>query len=494
MHIEKINNIIETLKRKHPFSGTMLRMAVSSRGLCMPSTLRYCQQASGRGLLPTKAVSEDVFALKPIYSDENAQEVLSSAYIHLPFCKKKCLYCDFPVVAVGSNYTVSQQRDNPMMEAYIDALCREIELTSLKQGDCKDEAMEGGTGHGLKTVYFGGGTPSLISLRCLERILNVLEQTYGIDPQAEISIEADPGTFTTETLKSYMNLGVQRVSVGVQAFDDELLQLCGRSHSLYDVYEAIDSIHAASVPSWSLDLISGLPNLTVARWEKSLMCAIDAEPKHISSYDLQVEQHTPFGSMYRPGMSPLPTDDQAAQMYSQASYVFQNAGYEHYELSSYAKPGHQCKHNAVYWDGQGYYAFGMGAASYIDRRRVTRPRKLNAYLKWVEQLVDKVEENAMPLPYVDAPRATQEDILTDAIMLQLRKSRGLDLNSIINTYIYGTSIVDAILDVAKIHREKGFLVYSEESGYLRLSDPEGFLFSNDVISDIFLALDKIKKQ
>lgn len=440
---------------------------------------------SGRRLLATRAASDDMFALK----QGRVEKPISSAYIHLPFCKKKCLYCDFPVVALGS--TVGQyNQDDPMMEAYVDAVCREIELTMVEQ----DEEQKRQDVR-LKTVYFGGGTPSLISLKSLERILNVLEDKIGIEPDAEITIEADPGTFTTETLKSYINMGVQRVSVGVQAFDDDLLKLCGRSHSLYDVYEAIDAVYAASVPSWSLDLISGLPDLTLERWEKNLMCALDAEPKHMSSYDLQVEQGTPFGKMYRPGVNPLPTDEEAAQMYSQASCTFRGAGYDHYELSSYAKPGHQCMHNAVYWDGQGYYAFGMGASSYINTRRVTRPRKFNAYLGWVEkfsqQRKEQQEQGTTTLPHLDAPPATQEDILTDAIMLQLRKSQGLDLESIKRTYTYGSAIVDAVLNVANTHRERGFVEYND--GYLRLVDPEGFLFSNDVISDIFVELDRIKR-
>ena len=438
-------------------------------------------KTSGTRLLAARAASEDIFAL---HEEIEQHKPITSAYIHLPFCKKKCLYCDFPVVALGGA-TGGQYKDDPMMDAYVNAICREIALTSPVDQTKEQE--------GLKTIYFGGGTPSLISLKSLEHILHVLDDTFGIDPEAEISIEADPGTFTAETLKSYMNMGVQRVSVGVQAFDDELLQLCGRSHSLYDVYEAIDAVYASNIPTWSLDLISGLPLLTMERWERNLMCAIDADPKHISSYDLQVEQGTPFGTMYRPGVSPLPTDKEAAEMYSRASYVFRNAGYEHYELSSYAKPGHQCKHNAVYWDGQGYYAFGMGAASYIELRRVTRPRKFNAYMKWVENFSQRVEESMTILPHLDAPQATHEDILTDAIMLQLRKSSGLDLNTILQTYKNGASIVDVILDVAKVQREKGLVEYEEDTGCLRLTDPEGFLFSNDVISDIFVALDAMKQ-
>lgn len=455
-----------------------------------------CHATCGKRFLATRAGSSDIFSLKSDESeDENVKvsEPISSAYIHLPFCKKKCLYCDFPVVALGGQgKTPEQYKNDTLMEAYIDAVCTEIELTPighLNRG--KDEMPEENTGS-LDTVYFGGGTPSLISMKSLERILALLERKYGINPDAEITIEADPGTFDDASLKSYMNLGIRRVSVGVQAFDEELLRICGRSHSLYDVYKAIEDVHAANIPSWSLDLISGLPHLTMERWEKSIMCAIDADPKHLSSYDLQVEPGTPFGKMYRAGVSPLPTDKEAADMYSRASYLFQNAGYEHYELSSYARPGHQCKHNGVYWNGQGYYAFGMGAASYIDKRRVTRPDKIYSYLKWVQSFEEQVESELWPLPHVNGPQATQEDILTDTIMLQLRKASGLDLGNIIKTYKYGRIIVDTILNAAKDNMERGLMVYDKHSAHIRLVDPTGFLLSNDVISDIFVALDDIK--
>jgi len=447
----------------------------------------------------------DVFALiQPPEDSSDVQDDVTSAYIHLPFCKKKCLYCDFPVVAVGRNKAGSSE--NGMMDAYIDALCKEIEMTASHGNTVDDSAYHGNSVYekqrdlprsGLRTIYFGGGTPSLISLKSLERILVLLESTFGINrsQSAEITIEADPGTFDASTLSSYMNLGITRVSVGVQAFDDTLLQLCGRSHTLYDVYKAIEDIHASGMPSWSLDLISGLPSLDLELWDKNIHCAIDAEPKHISAYDLQIEPGTPFGKSYRPGISPLPSDEDAAMMYSQASTILQGAGFEHYELSSYAKSGHQCKHNAVYWDGSGYHAFGMGASSYVQRRRVTRPKKIQQYMAWVERFSDMVEQetNCQVLPHLDAPESTPEDMLTDMVMLQLRKSSGLHLDSILKQYEHGQLIVDTIIESLTENIEKGLVEYDKEKQVIKLLDPQGFLFSNDVISDIFVALDEIKQ-
>jgi len=455
-------------------------------------------------------------------------------YVHLPFCKRKCLYCDFPVVAVGRK---ASYEGDAMMEGYVDALVREIASTPVfethrGEGDesyrgiqarqvgqerSGGEGAEGGTPSALSTIYFGGGTPSLVSIRSLDRILSALRSRFGAEAAQEITIEADPGTFDASTLRAYVDLGVTRVSVGVQAFDDTLLDLCGRSHALYDVYKAIDDIHASSIPSWSLDLISGLPGLDLELWERNILAAIDAGPKHVSSYDLQVEPSTPFGKMYRPGTRPLPSDDDAATMYAMASGMFRGAGYDHYELSSFALreqgKDHRCLHNGVYWDGGGYYAFGMGAASYVGGVRVVRPRTLRGYTDWVGRFAALVEEQGedirarqMILPHVDGVRSTGEDMLTDAVMLQLRKGGGLRLRErIVDRFERGDVIASVIRQAVAEHIQRGLVEVIEEveqvdaSGrkqvtevVVRLTDPDGFLMSNDVISDIFLALDELK--
>ena len=450
-------------------------------------------------------------------------------YVHLPFCKRKCLYCDFPVVAVGRK---ASYEGDAMMEGYVDALVREIASTPVfethrGEGDesyrgiqarqvgqerSGGEGAEGGTPSALSTIYFGGGTPSLVSIRSLDRILSALRSRFGAEAAQEITIEADPGTFDASTLRAYVDLGVTRVSVGVQAFDDTLLDLCGRSHALYDVYKAIDDIHASSIPSWSLDLISGLPGLDLELWERNILAAIDAGPKHVSSYDLQVEPNTPFGKMYRPGTRPLPSDDDAATMYAMASGMFRGAGYDHYELSSFALreqgKDHRCLHNGVYWDGGGYYAFGMGAASYVGGVRVVRPRAFKGYMGWVDAFGERVAaveegERGTLLPHVDGVRATGEDVLTDEVMLQLRKGGGLRLRErIVDRFTRGEVIGDVILRAVEESVQRGLVdveVVEEDTAstkpkevVVRLTDPDGFLMSNDVISDIFVALDEFK--
>lgn len=198
----------------------------------------------------------------------------ASAYVHLPFCKRRCFYCDFPVSVVGSK--PEQAGIQQGMQEYVDLLCQEINATVQLPGPP------------LQTVFFGGGTPTLVPPVMLEQILKALDQRYGISSTAEVSMESDPGTFDALRLQQYMSLGVNRFSMGVQCFQQNLLELCGRSHTLTDVYKAIDSMHKAGVANWSLDLISGLPQLTSKDWQHSLREAIAAAPHHLSVYDLQV--------------------------------------------------------------------------------------------------------------------------------------------------------------------------------------------------------------
>lgn len=206
-------------------------------------------------------------------SRQTPLETPASAYVHLPFCKRQCFYCDFPVSVVGSK--PEQPGIQQGMQQYVDLLCQEINATVQLPGPP------------LQTVFFGGGTPSLIPPAMLEQLLEVLNQRYGLSSTVEISMESDPGTFDASRLQQYMSLGVNRFSMGVQCFQQNLLELCGRSHTLPDVYNAIDSMHKAGVANWSLDLISGLPNLTSTDWEHSLREAVAAAPNHISVYDLQ---------------------------------------------------------------------------------------------------------------------------------------------------------------------------------------------------------------
>ncbi len=405
----------------------------------------------------------------------------SSAYVHIPFCRRRCYYCDFPISVVGDKATGST---SGTIAQYVEVLSQEIKTTPAPI-------------RSLQTVFFGGGTPSLLSVEQLGRILDTLNQHFGISADAEISMEMDPGTFSMEQLKGYQDAGVNRVSLGVQAFQDELLSVCGRSHNAIDIFAAIALLRQVEIPDISLDLISGLPHQTLEQWQESLEIAVNLAPTHISSYDLIVEPVTPFGRQYAPGAKPLPTDDTAAKMYELAQEILTSAGYEHYEISNYALPGHQCRHNRVYWQNRPYYGFGMGAASYVQGCRFTRPRTRREYYAWVQQLIEAGG-------VVDCPETPEAEILLETLMLGLRLAEGLSLSAL--TQQFGEKTLEQIWIALQPHYRQGWvevvghhqavieLQHSQRLptvGRLRLSDPEGFLFSNTVLADLFSKLSEV---
>ncbi len=402
----------------------------------------------------------------------------SSAYIHIPFCRRRCYYCDFPVSVVGDKATGSTSGS---IEKYVEVLCQEIE--TIPRSTCS-----------LETIFFGGGTPSLLAVEQLKRILDILDRRFGIATSAEISMEMDPGTFNLEQLKGYQDAGVNRISLGVQAFQDELLSVCGRSHNSTDIFAAVDLLHQVEIADFSLDLISGLPYQTLEQWQTSLEAAVSIAPTHISCYDLIVEPVTAFGRQYAPGAKPLPTDETAAKMYRTAQQVLTSAGYEHYEISNYALPGHQCRHNRVYWENRPYYGFGMGAASYVDGRRFTRPRTRREYYAWVQQLIDRGS-------VLDCSELSEADVLLETLMLGLRLAEGLNLSTL--TEQFGEKTLQQIWKSLQPFYRDGWVevmgtdgeavaVHDAQklplTGQLRLSDPEGFLFSNTILADLFRQL------
>ncbi|MDZ8083286.1 MAG: radical SAM family heme chaperone HemW [Nostoc sp. DcaGUA01] len=376
--------------------------------------------------------------------------IVSSAYVHIPFCRRRCFYCDFPVSVVGDRL---RGETSGTISQYVDVLCQEIAITPA-------------FGQPLKTIFFGGGTPSLLSINQLQRILTQLEQRFGIASGVEISMEMDPATFNLEHLAGYRSAGVNRISLGVQAFSQELLQVAGRSHSVDDIFAAIDLIHQVEIPEFSLDLISGLPHQSLERWRDSLNKAVAVLPTHISIYDLTIEPGTAFGRYYKPGDSPLPTDETTVKMYEMAQRVLTDAGYQHYEISNYAQPGHQCRHNRVYWENRPYYGFGMGAASYIERKRFTRPRKTKEYYQWVQAGAT-----------IDCQVTPPKEVLLETLMLGLRLAEGVNLAA------FGQEKVEEICRYLRSYFDKGWVEVAGER--LRLTDPQGFLFSNVVLAELF---------
>ncbi|HSF75962.1 MAG TPA: radical SAM family heme chaperone HemW [Microcoleus sp.] len=420
----------------------------------------------------------------------------SSAYLHIPFCRRRCYYCDFPVFVVGDR---KNGENSGTIVQYVAVLCQEIQETK-------------NLGASLKTVFFGGGTPSLLSVSQLSNILETLDGKFGIAAGAEISIEIDPGTFTLEQLRGYAAAGVNRVSLGVQAFQDELLQACGRSHSVADIFEAVEIVRSAGIVNFSLDLISGLPHQTLENWEASLKSAVEINPTHLSSYDLIIEQGTAFGRYFEAGAQPLPADETAAGMYRLAREILTGAGYEHYEISNYARDGYQCRHNRVYWENRPYYGLGMGAASYVEGRRLTRPRKTQEYYQWVRSIsrlnspaTPRIGGETQPDIYsaIDEQnfQVSENDVLLETLMLGLRLAEGVSLSALTEKFTQQT--VDKIWRCLQPYWQQGWVEIMTEdrtiatlgeggklplSGNLRLSDPEGFLFSNTILADLFSKL------
>lgn len=405
----------------------------------------------------------------------NENEQPKSVYIHIPFCRRRCFYCDFPIFVIGD---LQQGENSSTIQKYVETLIKEIEMTP-------------GGGQPLETVFFGGGTPSLLSVHQLNQIMEILDRRFGLSPGAEISIEMDPGTFDLEKLYGYVQGGINRVSLGIQAFQDELLSICGRSHSSKDIFTAIDLLYQVGVSDFSIDLMSGLPHQTLDQWQNSLETAVMLTPSHISSYDLIIEPGTAFHRYYKPGVPPFPDDRSTADMYRLAVQILTDAGYQHYEVSNYAFPGHQCRHNRVYWENLPYYGFGMGATSYVQGQRFTRPRKTGEYFQWVEQSIAAGGK-------IDCPETPVNERLLETLMLGLRLTDGINCATLVDRF--GGNVLQGIWPSLHQYHRQGWVEILTSEGIpialspesplpatsrIRLTDPEGFLFSNTILATLF---------
>ena len=297
-----------------------------------------------------------------------------SAYLHIPFCHRRCFYCDFPVVPLGDRAAAEAGAPgSASIAAYLELLLAEIAAAP--------------PGPPLSTVYVGGGTPSLLSAEQLASLLQALRHRYGIAPGAELTLELDPASFDQRRLQAYLAAGVNRVSLGGQSFSDAVLEQLGRRHRRRDLLEAAgwlaEACQRGRLQSWSLDLIQGLPGQTLAAWQEQLEQAVVLAPPHLSVYDLIVEPGTVFDRLERRGQLHLPEADLAADLMELTARRLAAAGYGHYEISNYSRPGHASRHNRVYWSGAGWWGFGMGATAAPWGERQARPRTREAYAAWL---------------------------------------------------------------------------------------------------------------
>lgn len=284
-----------------------------------------------------------------------------SAYVHVPFCISKCHYCDF------NSYAGLES----LFPRYVDAVVREIESSRS-------------AGAPLNTAYFGGGTPTVLPVPMVQRLLLALGRRFGFAGGAEITIEANPGTVDEARLRELRAVGFNRLSLGVQSFDDSLLSTIGRVHTSREALEAFQAARRAGFADIGLDLIFALPGQSVDRWERTLEIAIALEPQHVSTYELTIEHGTRFARMLSDGVLDLPSEDEQVEMYELAIHKLENAGYAHYEVSNFSLPGFRCRHNIVYWRNEPHLAFGAGATSYVDGVRAARFCDPAAYIEAVE--------------------------------------------------------------------------------------------------------------
>lgn len=323
-----------------------------------------------------------------------------SIYIHIPFCAHRCAYCDFNTFA-GVDH---------LIPSFVNALSAEIE--QLSQYDRKDK---------VKTIFFGGGTPSLLEPKYFEQIFNSLEKTFDLSTAREISLEANPGTVVPGYFRSLRSIGFNRVSLGVQSADPRFLRFLERIHDHRQVLDSIDQIRQAGIDNINLDLIYGIPGQSLSDLEKDIKIFINSDTPHLSMYSLGIESGTPLGKWYKKGLIEVQDDDLIADQYQLARQLLVEAGYEHYEISNWAKPGKQCEHNLAYWRADNYLGFGPGAHGHFNGTRYSVIKGLRAY---ISSVAEKKQTNSGRFPITSATDEfndlTPMEQLQDHLMVGLR--------------------------------------------------------------------------
>lgn len=322
---------------------------------------------------------------------------MTGLYIHIPFCQQKCFYCDF--LSLPSNHDQTGE--------YLKAL--------LKEMDYYSQSMD--AGQVFDTVFIGGGTPSLLKIEELEEIFQALFKKFKINPVAEITIECNPESLTFEKIVRLEDLGVNRFSLGVQSFDQGLLEKMGRTHNRERAVEAIEDFKRAKVENFSLDFIYGLPQQSLEQWQESLRLALKFKPNHLSLYNLMVSEGTVFAELAKQGRLELPSEEEQVQMLEMAVALLAAENYSHYEIANFAQPGFESKHNLIYWRNQQYLGLGVGAFSYWQGERRGNTLDLGEYIKtWTEDF--------QPV-FSEIEKITPQQEETETIIMALRLQEGI---------------------------------------------------------------------
>ncbi|HHD2716665.1 TPA: radical SAM family heme chaperone HemW [Clostridium perfringens] len=373
-----------------------------------------------------------------------------SLYIHIPFCAQKCLYCDFPSFA----------RKDHLRKAYIEALNKEI--INLRE---KHNNLE------INTIFIGGGTPSVLESNELECLLKEIAK-LNMAKDIEYSMECNPGNLTEEKLEVMKKYGVNRISMGLQAKQDNLLKGLGRIHNYKTFKENFLLAKKVGFNNINVDLMFGLPNQRLNEWEETLREIISLEPAHISAYSLIIEEGTAFYNLYENDKLKLPTEEEERKMYHLAKKILEENGFNQYEISNYAKEGKECRHNLAYWNMDNWIGVGSAAASYINGKRIKNISSVEEYINSINEKGEAVEEII---------NNSKNDNMEEFMFMGLRKINGIDENEFKKRF--SMNINDVYGEILNKYIDEGLLI--RESGRIFLSE-KGIEISNIIMADFLL--------
>lgn len=373
-----------------------------------------------------------------------------SLYIHIPFCAQKCLYCDFPSFA----------RKDHLRKAYIEALNKEI--ISLRE---KHNNLE------INTIFIGGGTPSVLEANELECLLKEVAK-LNMAKDIEYSMECNPGNLTEEKLEVMKKYGVNRISMGLQAKQDNLLKGLGRIHNYKTFKENFLLAKKVGFNNINVDLMFGLPNQSLNEWEETLREIISLEPAHISAYSLIIEEGTAFYNLYENDKLKLPTEEEERKMYHLAKKILEENGFNQYEISNYAKKGKECRHNLAYWNMDNWIGVGSASASYMDGKRIKNISSVEEYINSINEKGEAIEEII---------NNSKNDNMEEFMFMGLRKINGIDENEFKNRF--SMNINDVYGEIINKYIDEGLLI--RESGRIFLSE-KGIEISNIIMADFLL--------
>lgn len=386
---------------------------------------------------------------------------MKGIYIHIPFCIRKCAYCTFSSIP-------RSQWDRSLVKRYLSALRSEI---------ASRRSLSGGAGEAADTLYFGGGTPSLLEPSDITELIDTVKNNHHLQDGAEITLEINPGTVNAERITAFREAGITRVSIGAQSYNDDMLAMLGRIHRRCDIEQTLQYAEAAGFYSISLDLIFALPGQSMNEWEETLKSALQHIPPHFSVYCLTPEEGSPLGDAVLRGNVRTLSDEESLAMYQKLCSILSQEGYRHYEISNFALKGHSCRHNWKYWTGEDYSGYGASASSYENRWRFTNSRDPFSYVRLIEAGGSAVQE---------AERLSLERQIGEYVMMALRTERGLSLAEFNQRFCvdfreyYGRTLLS--------HLRDGYLheVVDSETGEVFFSVPEYHLFVANEIAIAFL--------